>query len=199
MIALASAGSLLAAALPQPSFDCAQASNPGERLVCADPALAAADRGMAKAYAAALPRSGDVRALRLAQRAALKVRDACTTRGCVAAWYNARTQALAPPPPPRLMVGRCTLTHVVKVGPRLEGEPNSGAFIAYADGLTQVSYDTLSAVRRSRAGDPVRLCLVSRPRGCPPGDTRGSIYAARNSRTGARWTAGDASHQCGGA
>ncbi len=195
MIALALAAALAAA----PSFDCGRASSPGEQFVCADPALAAADRAMARDYAAALKQSGDRDALRVAQRKALAERDACRTRACVADWYEARTKALVASAPPRLAVGRCTATLVANVGPRLEGAPESGTFIAYANGLTQVSYDAVPGIRQSRPGDTVRLCVVSRPRGCPAGDTRGSVYKARNGRTGATWTAGDSSHQCGGA
>ncbi len=40
----------------QPSFDCRQAGSAVERLICADPRLAAADRAVADAYAAALRR-----------------------------------------------------------------------------------------------------------------------------------------------
>jgi hypothetical protein len=51
----------------------------------------------------------------------------------------------------------------------------------------------------SRVGDRVRICLVSIPKGCPPGDERGRAYATTNLRTGAAWTRRDSAHLCGGA
>ena len=95
---------------PQPSFDCAAASQPLEALICADEELAALDTDLAKAYRARLAAtSGDAQAtLRLEQRAwagnraaacgidggeALEVDDAI---GCLSALYRARIDALAP-------------------------------------------------------------------------------------------------------
>ncbi len=70
---------LLAAAPPGPSFDCARASSPAERATCADPALAALDRGLAQAWAGASGRlAGDaaaLAALKVDQRLFLHVRD----------------------------------------------------------------------------------------------------------------------------
>ncbi len=97
-------------AAPQPSFDCAAASQPLETLICADEELAALDSDLAKAYRARLAAtSGDAQAtLRLEQRAwagnraaacgidggdALEVDDAI---GCLSALYRARIDALAP-------------------------------------------------------------------------------------------------------
>src|SRR3984893_13423146 len=42
--------------------------------------------------------------------------------------------------------------------------------------------------RDSRIGDPIRLCLIWREIGCPPGDNRGKKYRAVNLRTGGHWT-----------
>ena len=50
----ASAGE--AAESGKPSFDCAQAKSVAERMICADPGLAAADAAIAANYAAALKR-----------------------------------------------------------------------------------------------------------------------------------------------
>ena len=96
-------------------------------------------------------------------------------------------------------VGTCSVTTVKQVEPRLEGMPGSGSAIAYQNGGYQVSYDTIPAIEASRPGDPVRLCLVSVPRNCPPGDMRGRVYRATNLRTKGTWTAADAEHSCGGA
>jgi len=103
--------------------------------------------------------------------------------------------AAAPKPRPRA----CHITTIVKLEPRLEGAPDSGSSVAYADGLRQTSYDVVPALQRSMPGDMVRLCVVERPKGCPPGDTRGSRYAATNLRTSERWSLYDSEHRCGGA
>lgn len=102
-------------------------------------------------------------------------------------------------------VGQCATTTVKSVEARLvDGStnkpiPDSGSAISFANGGYQVSYDTVAAVEASRPGDPVRLCLVSIPEGCPPGDARGRQYKTTNLRTKASWTLPDAEHSCGGA
>ncbi len=113
------------------------------------------------------------------------------------------TVALGPPlaaaaPLPR-SVGQCSVTTVKQVESRLQGVPNSGSAISYDNGGYQVSYDIIPAMKASRPGDSVRLCLVSIPRNCPPGDARGRVYRATNLRSGGTWTAADAEHSCGGA
>jgi hypothetical protein len=95
--------------------------------------------------------------------------------------------------------GDCVRTEISELGSRLEGDPGSGSAVAYGNGLYGVSYDVVPALRSSRVGDPVVLCLVSVPRGCPPGDDRGKVYEARNRRTGRTWRLPDSSHMCGGA
>jgi len=105
--------------------------------------------------------------------------------------------AAAAPLPTR--VGQCSVTSVKQVEFRLEGEAGSGSAISYDNGGYQVSYDRIPAIEAARKGDAVRLCLVSIPRHCPPGDARGRIYRATNERSGATWTAPDAEHSCGGA
>lgn len=96
-------------------------------------------------------------------------------------------------------VGDCVETTVTLVGPRLEGLVDSGSGVEYANGMGQVSYDVLPGVANSLVGDPVRLCLVSVPENCPPGDDRGRVYAGTNLRTNETWTAPDSQHMCGGA
>jgi len=93
----------------------------------------------------------------------------------------------------------CEDTAIASLGPRLEGVPDSGSGVIYANGKRQVSYEVVPQLQRSRPGDPVRLCLVERPRNCPPGDTRGSRYAATNLRTSEHWSLYDSQHRCGGA
>ncbi len=95
-------------------------------------------------------------------------------------------------------IGACSETTIEDIGYRL-GDPDSGSAISYANGGGQVSYDTIHEIHRSRVGDPVRLCLVSIPEDCPPGDDRGKVYSATNLRTGDSWEAPDSQHSCGGA
>ena len=85
-------------------------------------------------------------------------------------------------------IGACSETTIEDIGYRL-GDPDSGSAISYANGGGQVSYDTIPEIHRSRVGDPVRLCLVSIPEDCPPGDDRGKVYSATNLRTGESWEA----------
>jgi hypothetical protein len=87
----------------------------------------------------------------------------------------------------------------MQTGYRLEGSPDSGSSVSYENGLGQVGYETIPAIRNSRPRDPVRLCLISVPRNCPAGDDRGKVYRATNLRTGQTWELADSTHQCGGA
>lgn len=98
------------------------------------------------------------------------------------------------------VVGECSNSIVTEAG-RLEGvNPHeSGSDVSFAHGGYQVSYEPVASIIGSRVGDPVRICLVSIPTGCPPGDGRGRIYATTNLRTGESWQLPDASHLCGGA
>jgi hypothetical protein len=105
-------------------------------------------------------------------------------------------------------VGDCVRTAVTNVGTRLEAPdekgvmravPGSGSAISYANGIEGVSYDSVPGIDNSRVGDAIELCLASLPRNCPPGDSRGKTYTARNIRTGATWSVPDSEHMCGGA
>ena len=99
----------------------------------------------------------------------------------------------------------CTKTTVDQVEHRLQygsGGPfilDSGSAITFKNGGYQVSYDELGAVQRSRAGDPVFMCLIKIPKNCPAGDKRGRMYTTTNLRTLESWTMSDAEHGCGGA
>ena len=120
-----------------------------------------------------------------------------------AAAFGLTSAALAADMPAH--VGQCTMTTVKKVETRLmdgaTGRPmlGSGSAIEFANGGYQVAYDQIAAVDRSRPGDPVRICLVSIPHHCPPGDNRGRTYKTDNLRTRGSWTLPDSEHMCGGA
>ena len=96
-------------------------------------------------------------------------------------------------------VGECSTTKITQIGSRLDGVPDSGSAVSYANGGHQVSYDMVPGIQHSRAGDPIKLCLIELPSNCPPGDDRGKIYRATNLRTHATWEAPDTQHSCGGA
>lgn len=95
---------------PQPSFECAAATQPLEVLICTDPALAGLDRALADAYHAALAsRAGEEQAaLRLEQRAwagsrtvacsveAEPTAETLSATGCLIALYRARLAELQP-------------------------------------------------------------------------------------------------------
>lgn len=119
----------------------------------------------------------------------------------------AAAPASFPPPPHGRLVtvpGTCASTTVFWVGHRLEDEhgredPDSGSAITLANGVYGVDYAAVPSVDRSRRGDPVRTCLVSLPRHCPPGDQRGKVFRTTNLRTRESWALPDAEHECGGA
>ncbi|MBI1867895.1 MAG: hypothetical protein HYS06_06325 [Methylocystis sp.] len=102
-------------------------------------------------------------------------------------------------------VGACVETRIKSVETRLvDGAtnkpiPGSGSAVSLENGGYQVSYDTLPAIERSKAGDPVRMCLVSIPKDCPKGDDRGRMYRTTNLRTFKSWRLPDSEHSCGGA
>ena len=99
---------------------------------------------------------------------------------------------------PPTEIGACTETKIKEVTTRL-GTPDSGTVVQYANGLIQISYETIAPATRSKPGDKVNVCLVSVPENCPPGDDRGKIYKATNLRTNESWEAPDSQHSCGGA
>jgi len=96
-------------------------------------------------------------------------------------------------------VGQCVTTRISQLSSRLENMPDSGSAVNYANGLYQVSYDTIPGLVTARVGDSVKLCLKSVPSGCPKGDDRGKSYAATDLRTNKSWEAMDSEHMCGGA
>jgi hypothetical protein len=96
-------------------------------------------------------------------------------------------------------VGECSLKRVAEVKARLpEGEP-PGAYIAYANGPSQIDYDSSPSKLGFKVGDTVKLCVVEVPTDCPIGDHRGVLYRAVDLVTRRSWTAPDSQHGCGGA
>jgi hypothetical protein len=101
--------------------------------------------------------------------------------------------------------GTCVRTQVAELGERLRDGPNgpyiagSGSAVRFTNGGSQVAYTDVKAVQNSRAGDPVFMCLIRIPQGCPKGDARGRVYTTTNLRTLESWTMPDSEHECGGA
>jgi hypothetical protein len=122
-----------------------------------------------------------------------QLRGALIFFGCMAVCASASAQGL----PTR--VGDCANTTIRAIGTRLQGTPGSGSAVAFSNGGYQVDYDTVPAIEQSRAGDPVRMCLVSVPQNCPKGDDRGKVYQTTNLRTHQSWSLPDSTHMCGGA
>jgi hypothetical protein len=124
------------------------------------------------------------------------------TMGVAALALQAATATADPLP---VQIGQCSNTTIKDVTTRLvDGStnkpiPGSGSAVNFANGGYQVSYDAIAAITQSRAGDPVSVCLISMPQGCPPGDTRGRTYKTTNLRTHGTWTLPDSEHMCGGA
>lgn len=198
---------------PTPGFACTRATRQAEQLVCADTGLAASDRQLTESYRWLLhhmPAASHARTI-AEQRAWLARRDACADTACVAAAYDARLRALWAARDRRTRqllagiarVGQCQVTTIEGIGPRLDTgskrPDRTGTSVTFANGLHQVSYELERAVARSRIGDRAKVCLVSIPQHCPPGDDRGRWYQATNLRTGDRWKLPDAQHMCGGA
>ncbi len=102
-------------------------------------------------------------------------------------------------------IGECKITRIKEISTRLldantaAKTPGSGSAVSFRNGGYQVSYNDEEEIERSRIGDRVRMCLVTIPHPCPPGDERGFRYTTTNLRTGEQWTLPDSPHSCGGA
>lgn len=107
--------------------------------------------------------------------------------------------------PPPNQVGRCADTFIKEVSARLSngttGAPieGSGTSVSLTNGVYLVSYDEIAALKQSKVGEKVKLCLLSIPQNCPPGDDRGRFYRLFNYRTCQAVELPDSQHMCGGA
>ena len=211
------------------SFNCAAASTPDERAVCANASLSQLDSVAAEAYSQATASAGpaEIKPVALdflAQRRTCGSNQPCIMASYVAVvnnyvgrgakvalppWANAMAISGGSAPASRAVpraVGQCVQTDVTSITPRLDpghrptsADFDSGTAINFTNGGYQVSYDREPALLQSRPGDGAVMCLIEIPRHCPPGDARGRIYAASNLRTGQSWTLPDSEHSCGGA
>jgi hypothetical protein len=111
--------------------------------------------------------------------------------------------ALSAPPPTQ--VGKCADTFIEQVSTRLSdgstGAPieGSGTSVTLTNGIYLVSYDEVAVLKNSKVGEKVKLCLLSIPSDCPPGDNRGRFYSLFNYRTRQSVELPDSQHFCGGA
>ena len=103
------------------------------------------------------------------------------------------------PLPTRILT--CGGSIIADIGPRLADDPEleTGYHVWLQNGGVTVDYSTPDAVRESKVGDHVLVCLVFIPKRCPAGDDRGRVYTVTNLRTLQSWTAADSQHSCGGA
>lgn len=76
------------------SFDCAKASHPSEKMICASPLLSTLDEQMAAAYGKARRESPNAEALKQEQMQWLKEARACTNEPCMMQAYQTRLMAL---------------------------------------------------------------------------------------------------------
>jgi len=203
IVAAATGGSIGGSQARAASFDCARAATATELAICANATLSALDGALGLAYDQQLALNPSIKQI---ERGWLKVRNVGCGRdvGCLTslsraqlAWLRSGAPRFSGALPTR--VGLCSLTTIRLVGPRLENTPGSGSEVAEVNGAYQVSYDQIPAMDASRPGDPALVCLISVPRGCPPGDGRGRVYGVANLRTPGAWSEPDSEHECGGA
>ena len=103
-------------------------------------------------------------------------------------------------------VGECTETTITALsdywGKKLSArkqEFDQGVAIGFSNKGGQYSHESYPAVVQSKVGDKVKMCLISIPSKCPPGDNRGRVYKTTNLRTNQSWSLPDDIHSCGGA
>ena len=80
---------------PGPSFDCARARSPAEKLICADAELSQLDRELGRVYARAKNSTSDSAAFRRQNDQEWRRREAnCRDRACLLEWYAQRRNQL---------------------------------------------------------------------------------------------------------
>lgn len=83
----------------KPSFDCARARSPSEKIICADPDLARQDRELGRLFARAKAAAPDPAAFQRESDARWHEREAeCRDRECLQRWYAQRRGELASAP-----------------------------------------------------------------------------------------------------
>ena len=191
------------------SFACSSNSPLAEALICSDANLSAKDDEMATIYRVLRERRMNIptqKELKTEQLAWLSNRNSCKNLACLNKAYDTRILELNEYKSGIFEVSvyppQCSITKIDWMDARLSNSSpkESGTSIGYQNGLANHSYDYVPAIsERSRVGDRVKVCWISRYLNCPIGDNRGNRYRTTNLRTGEKWELLDASHLCGGA
>ncbi len=205
------------------SFDCSKASTLVESSICSSPKLSSLDDAMASFYSQALRQASSVNQIKESQRTWLKQRNKCPTAACIQDVYEKRITELRSltsfssvnTPGLPILPGDCVTTKIVAKNTRFEGaipgDIGGEISVELANGISlyltniphlagNVNPDAYMARTLDFAkGDTVRLCLVSLPEDCPPGDDRGKVYSVTNKKNQMSFIGVDAWHLCGGA
>jgi hypothetical protein len=204
-----------------PSFDCNQATAADEIAICSNSQLSELDNLMTEGFQFLKLRHGRKQANAIA-KPLLSLRQACgSDADCIMqrqadaietfrklgapvrlpGWMAGAAKNIGNGGGMPTKVGACSESSIKFIGGRLEGDQSfdTGTAVGYDNGGTQITYDKDWGVIRSKVGDPVRICLVSVPKDCPPGDDRGKVYKTTNLRSGESWELPDSQHMCGGA
>jgi uncharacterized protein YecT (DUF1311 family) len=193
------------------SFDCQKAWAKVEKTICSDPALSKLDDELAAAYKSAL-QTGDAPGIKAGQKSWLKGRNGCKEdTECLRYAYQARLKSLRLP----AKLNACAEMTLVNKLTRFEGakpgdaggevfvEVNSGIgfFIEAIAGLPKGEDPDkyMFHTQDFKEGDPLTVCLIKIPTGCPPGDNRGRAYSITNSRNKKSFSGYPDWHSCGGA
>ncbi len=205
------------------SFDCNKASTLVETAICSDAELSSLDDSLAALYKQALRQSSSASQIKARQRAWLKTRNTCKSEGCVRDAYHQRLAELQATPAARptqsaaipVRIGDCVTTQIEDKSTRFAeatpGDTGGEMYVSLTNSvglyLTNIPHlpananpDAYMARTRDFAqGDTIRLCLISLPEDCPPGDDRGKSYSVTNLKNQLSFIGIDAWHTCGGA
>jgi uncharacterized protein YecT (DUF1311 family) len=207
------------------SFDCTKASSLAEKVICSDRELSDLDDSLSLSYRNALANFDDASEIKVSQRNWLRKRNLCKDKACLKQAYVQRLNELitfAPSALPRSdkahlpkKVGDCIESFITKKSTRFEGsvpgEPGGEVVVSLENGISLyvlTVYEIPSSVNTDKymystpdfvKGDKIKLCLVSLPKNCPPGDERGKTYSVFNYRSKRGFTGVDSWHSCGGA
>jgi len=113
-------------------------------------------------------------------------------------------------------VGDCSESRIIGKLTRLEGTPageaGGGEVVVLLENKIGLYILTVPSIKPSInqdkymystsdfiKGDRVKLCLISIPEDCPPGDDRGKTYSVTNYKNKKIFTGVDSWHSCGGA
>ena len=106
------------------------------------------------------------------------------------------------------LLGQCVNISIIGITDRFGERLNpyvdangfdSGSAADFRNGGHVISYSKEQILLNSRNGDRIRMCLVSIPTNCPPGDNRGRMYQIINVRTHDSAVMSNSQHMCGGA